>query len=61
MRTVAIPTALRNVKECHRALANSARRRHITRPDDKAALNNAVSAYAWRLLWLRINTKEARV
>lgn len=61
MRTVAIPTALRNVRECHRALAISARRRNTTRPDDKAALNNAVNAYAWRLLWLRINTKEARV
>lgn len=55
MQTVAISHALRNVKECHRRLASAAGRRHITRPDDKAALLNAVNAYAWRSLWPRLN------
>ncbi|MGL5814497.1 MAG: hypothetical protein ACRCYW_14360 [Aeromonas sp.] len=61
MRTVAIPTALRNVKALNRQLAHAAGRRHIKRPDDKAALANAINAHAWRSLWLNMNAKGARV
>ncbi|VEG97064.1 Uncharacterised protein [Aeromonas encheleia] len=61
MRTVAIPTALRNVKALNSLLAHTAGRRHIKRPDDKAAQVNAVNAHAWRSLWLCLNTKGERV
>lgn len=61
MRTVAIPTALRNVKELNRQLAHAASRRRIKRPDDKAALTNAINAHAWHSLWQRMNTMGGRV
>ncbi|MFC5705437.1 hypothetical protein [Aeromonas eucrenophila] len=61
MRTVAIPTALRNVKALSRQLAHAAGRRHIKRPDDKAVLANAINAHAWHSLWQCMNKKVGQI